>query len=336
MINFELLKEIIQNHNSFILTTHTNVDADAIGSEIAFYNILKKLGKNVKIINCDKTPHYLQFLDPKNSIELFDPNKHSELFNKFDVLVALDFNHSNRMMDLEKYFLESSKLKICIDHHQDSQSFVDDYFVDIEYSSTGHIIYSFIKQTFIIPFDLEIAIPLYAAIMTDTGSFRHDRTTPEVHLIAAHLLELGVDPTKVYDEIYEQGKFEKFKLLGEALQSLQLYSDNKNLAVMILKKESLKKYNAEESDTDGFVNFCMSIKDVKIGLKFLELEDGFKVSLRSKGDIPVHKLASEFGGGGHKNAAGIRIYNSTIDEMKTKIIDRALFYIYQFNGKKNV
>ncbi len=336
MINFELLKEIILNHNSFILTTHVNVDADAIGSEIAFYTILKKLGKKVRIINCDETPSYLKFLDTNNSIELFDTNEHSKLLNSFDVLVALDFNHSNRMMELEKFFVESDKLKICIDHHQDSKNFVDHYFVDTEYSSTGHIIYSFIKKTFIIPFDLEIAIPLYAAIMTDTGSFRHDRTTSEVHLIAAHLLELGVDPTKVYDEIYEQGKFEKFKLLGEALQSLQLYGNDNNLAVMILKKKSLEKYNANESDTDGFVNFCMSIVNVKIGLKFLELENGFKVSLRSKGDIPVHKLASEFGGGGHKNAAGIRIFNSSIEEMKDQIIDRALFYINQFNGKQNV
>jgi phosphoesterase RecJ-like protein len=227
---------------------------------------------------------------------------------------------------MEELIRNSNAKIICIDHHQDPENFTNNYFNGIEYCATGHIIYNFIKETKIIEFDYKLALPLYSAIMTDTGSFRFDRTSPEVHQIAAHLVELGVVPIEVHSKIYDQNSAGKLKLLGDALQSLKLYGENEEVAVMILYRNDFLKNKTSENDTEGFINLCMSIKSVNIALKFLEVGEGFKVSLRSKGSIPVHHLAAEFGGGGHQNAAGIIIRDKIMEDLIPIIIQKALEY----------
>ncbi|MHB1687781.1 MAG: DHH family phosphoesterase [Ignavibacteriaceae bacterium] len=327
MIDFELLKKIILEKNSFLLTTHVNPDADAIGSEVALYFILKELGKEVYIINHSLTPYNLEFLDPDNKIEKFDVQKHSPLFNQVDVLVALDFNRSNRIVSMHDNFKNSDKLKICIDHHQDPENFVNYFFVDPEYCATGQIIYDLIKKTSIVNLNYQTAYPIYAAIMTDTGSFRFERTTPEIHGIAAELLQHDVKPNEVFDKLYDQSKFSKIKLLGKALDSMQLYGDKKQIGYMKISQEDFAITNAVESDTENFVNFSLSVEGVKIGLLFIELNEGFKVSFRSKGTIPVNKLAAEFGGGGHINAAGARVFNHNLSELLPEILKKTEGYL---------
>jgi len=213
-MDFHVLNKIIIENNFFLLTTHVNPDADAIGSEIAMYRILKSLGKDVYIINHSTTPYNLEFFDTENIIRVFDEEKHKQLFNEADVLIALDFNRANRVVSMQKVVAEFKGIKICIDHHQDPEDFVNHCFVDDSYAATGHIIYDFIKQTKLVDLNYEIAYPLYAAIMTDTGSFRFERTSPELHRIISELLETGVDPGEVYDKIYDQSKISKIKLLG--------------------------------------------------------------------------------------------------------------------------
>ncbi len=327
MIDFLTLKKIIENNNSFLLTTHVNPDADAIGSEIAFYFILKELGKKVFIINHSETPYNLEFLDKDKVIEKYDEQKHSKIFNEVDMLVALDFNRSDRVVSMQNRFNESKKLKICIDHHQDEEKFVDHFFIDTNYAATGQIIYDFIKKTGIVKLNYETSYPIYAAIMTDTGSFRFERTTPEIHFIAADLIEHGVVPGEVYDRIYDQSKFSKIRLLGAALETMQLFGKDKKISYMVIKQETLKKLDAVESDTENFVNYNLSVEGVVIGLLFIELKEGFKVSFRSKGTIPMNKLANEFGGGGHINAAGARIRDGKLDEFISKILNKTEEYI---------
>ena len=326
MIDFENLKNIILNNSSFLLTTHVNPDADAIGSELAFYHILKKLGKKVTIINHSSTPYNMEFFNKENIIQKFDVELHKNIFNEVDVLVALDFNRADRTVSMTDYFRKSSKLKICIDHHQDPEKFVDYLFIDIAYSATGHIIYDFIKQTKIVSLDLNIAEPIYAAIMTDTGSFRFDRTTSQVHNIIAELLKYGVNPEQVYDKLYDQSKFSKVKLLGRALNSIRLLYDNK-LGYMTITQKDFEELGAIESDTENFVNYNLSIENVVIGILFIELKNGFKVSFRSKGRIPVNKLANEFGGGGHTNAAGARFFTNNLQDVIPVILSKAEFYL---------
>jgi len=328
-MNYELLKQLIQENNSFLLTTHVNPDADAIGSEMAFYYLLKKLGKEVTIINTSKTPYYLQFMDEENVIQYFDEEKHKEIFDQVDVLLALDFNRGQRLVRMENLFRRSSKVKICIDHHEDPENFTDHLFTGTSFAATGQIIYNFIKQTSVVEIDLPIAEPLYAAVMTDTGSFRFDRTTAEIHYLAADLINIGVKPDDIYVKIYDTTRVGKIKLLGEAIQSLKLYGPNNSIAVMVITQEALQKNGADEADTDGFVNMCLTIDSVKVAVKFLELNEGFKVSLRSKGEISVQKIAAEFGGGGHRNASGIRIRDKEMNSFIPVLIAKIENVIYR-------
>jgi bifunctional oligoribonuclease and PAP phosphatase NrnA len=332
MIDFQLLEKIIRENNSFLLTTHVNPDADAIGSEVALYFILKELGKDVCIVNHSQTPYNLLFLDTDNRIEKYNPERHDNLFQTTDVLVALDFNRSDRMVSMAKAFNASDKLKICIDHHQDPENFAGYYFMDQGYSATGHILFDFIKKTQIVKLSYQTAYPIYAAIMTDTGSFRFDRTTPELHRTAAELLELNVDPSDVFDKIYDQSLFSKVKLLGKALDSLALFGEKKQIGYMVITREILAQTGALESDTDGFVNFSLSVEFVKIGLMFIELKEGFKISFRSKGMIPVHKLAAEFGGGGHTNAAGARSLKGNMNDFIPLVLNKAEQYL-EYQGE---
>ncbi|MCH8941961.1 MAG: bifunctional oligoribonuclease/PAP phosphatase NrnA [Bacteroidetes bacterium] len=327
MIDFNKLKEIIENNNSFLLTTHVNPDADAIGSEIAFYLMLKEIGKEVHILNHSKTPYNLCFLDKYNIIQKYDNSKHNKIFDRVDVLVALDFNRSNRIVSMEEGFINSDKIKICLDHHPDPEDFFNFIFFDIDYCSTGQIIYQFIKETNIVEFRKELADNLYAAIMTDTGSFKFEKTTSEIHIIAADLLEKGVSPTNIYDSIYDKSRFGKLKLLGLTLKSSQLYGNTNEICFMKLYQKDFEECNVDESDTDGFINFSLSINGVKIGLLFVELKNGFKVSFRSKGNIPINKLAEEYGGGGHRNAAGTRRFNQKLDEQIEEILKRTESYL---------
>ncbi|HQF43087.1 MAG TPA: bifunctional oligoribonuclease/PAP phosphatase NrnA, partial [Ignavibacteriaceae bacterium] len=326
MIDFLKLKEIILDNNSFLITTHVNPDADAIGSEVAFYYILKKLKKKAYIINHSKTPYNLEFLNEGNIIYQYDANVHKSLFDKVDVLVALDFNRANRVVSMEQPFRDSKKIKICIDHHQSPEDFVDYIFLDTDYCATGHIIFDFIKQTSIVNLDLQIANPIYAAIMTDTGSFRFERTTSEVHRIVAELLDLGVSPWEIYDQLYDRSKFSKIRLLGRALDSVKLEAENK-IGYMTITQKDFDELGAFESDTENFVNYNLSVENVVLGILFIELKNGFKVSFRSKGDIPVNLLAKEFGGGGHINASGARFFTNNMQEMIPVILSKAKSYL---------
>ena len=326
MIDFEKLKNIVLSNSSFLLTTHVNPDADAIGSEIAFYNLLKKLGKKVYIINHSSLPYNMEFFNIDNVIQKYDEVLYKNIFNEVDVIVALDFNRADRTVSMEKAIRKSNKLKICIDHHQDPEEFVDHQFIDTDYCATGQIIYDFIYQTKIVELDLKIAEAIYAAIMTDTGSFRFDRTTSEVHIIIAELLTLGVNSEQVYDKLYDQSKFSKVKLLGRALNSINLLADNK-IGYMTITQKDFEELGAIESDTENFVNYNLSIENVVLGILFIELKNGFKVSFRSKGNIPVNKLANEFGGGGHTNAAGARFFTNSMQEMIPVVLSKAELYL---------
>lgn len=327
-MDFQVLNKIIIENKSFLLTTHVNPDADAIGSEIAMYRILKSLGKDVCIINHSTTPYNLEFFDTKNIIRIFDEKKHKQLFDKADVLIALDFNRANRVVSMQKFFVEFKGIKLCIDHHPDPEDFVNHYFVDDSYAATGHLIYDFIKQTKLVDLSYEIAYPLYAAIMTDTGSFRFEKTSPQLHKIISELLETGVDPGEVYDKIYDQSKRSKIKLLGRTLDTLELI-DNDRIGYMHILQSTFNELGALESDTENFVNYPLSIENVVLSLLFIELKDGFKVSFRSKGNIPVNEIAANYGGGGHSNAAGARFHHSIMVDEMPKIIN---FTIESFNN----
>lgn len=326
MNQFDQLNNIIESNTSFLITSHVNPDADAICSELAIYLLLKKLGKKARIVNHSLTPYNLEFLDEEKVIERYDEKIHENIFNDADVMMLLDLNQANRVVRMEKGLREFKKTKVCIDHHQDPEKFYDLFVGGTDYSATGEVIYDFIKSTDVVKLDYQIAYQIYTAIMTDTGSFRFERTSPKIHKIIAELLEFGINPPEIYNKVYDQFHFSRIKLLGEALNSIQLDS-TKKIAVMTLSNETQLKHNAVEADVDGFVNYCLSIQGVQIGILLYELKDGVKVSFRSKGNIQVSKLASEFGGGGHSNASGARFFNIKIDDIINDVTEAAKKYI---------
>ena len=164
MIDFSKLKKIIDEHQSFLLSTHVNPDADALGSQLAFYLILKKLGKKIKVVNHSATPYNLEFLDEDKVIEKFDESVHGKIFDDAEVFVLLDLNQANRIVKLEKGFRSFKGVKVCIDHHQDPEDVFDNYFGSADYSATSEIIYDFIEQTKIVEIDYAIALQLYSGI----------------------------------------------------------------------------------------------------------------------------------------------------------------------------
>ena len=322
MLDYTKLYKLLKSHSKFIITTHVNPDADAIGSEIAITGILKQLKKEFVIINTSSTPYNLEFLYKKNLVKKFDETKHQKYFKNFDAAIFLDHIDLRRTVRIEKYFRRFNGTKICIDHHLEPENFTKHKFIDKSKSSTGEIILDFILSQPEIQLTKKIAEALYAAIMTDTGSFRFPKTTAELHKKVALLLEQGVKPYDIYDKIYGQDKISRNKLLGKALLSLTL-SDSGKISYMIIKQNDLKKTGAEEAEVDGFINFGLSIAGVKITLLFFELKDGVKISLRSKGNISVNKLAKKFGGGGHLNAAGIRLFSTKLTDILPKVISEA-------------
>ena len=323
---FEKCKSIINEKKTFVLTTHVNPDGDGIGSEVALARYLRKCDKEVTIINHSATPPNYQFLDPKNEIIHFSPTLHSGKIRKGEVIFIVDTNHLTRLRSLEPYVRESTAIKICIDHHLDKDDTADLYLIDEPATATGEIIYHLIQYLDGDKIDTEIARALYTAIMTDTGSFRFPKTDPEIHQIAAHLIQRGADPPEIFQEVYEKGTVNALQLLGKALANLKTVHDGR-VAYMIMTREMFRETGTSEYQTENFIDYTMRIGGVQIGLLFNELPDGVKISLRSKGQIPINELAKDFGGNGHLNAAGARLFNQKLHGTVQAVLERSLAYL---------
>ncbi len=316
------LLDVLKSKNKFIITSHVNPDPDAIGSELAIADILKQLGKEYFILNTSSTPYNLKFLDIDNQIQKYNEEEHKTNFESVDSAIVLDLNSLNRTVRMEEKFRKFEGEKICIDHHTYPEDFYDFGLINETKSSTGEVLFDFINSCKELEFNENIALNLYSAIMTDTGSFRYSKTTPELHKKVAKLLSFNLNPEEIYNEIYAQYKFSRVKTLGKSLSTIEITKSEK-VSYLIVTQAQLKEANAEESEVDGFVNFALTTKGVQIGILFFELKDGVKISFRSKGKTPVNLLAQEFGGGGHTNAAGTRLYNISLDEIIPKVLESA-------------
>jgi bifunctional oligoribonuclease and PAP phosphatase NrnA len=322
----ETIKEIINRYQNFVITTHVNPDGDALGSELAFYHALRLLGKNVVIINHNSTPDNYKWMDDGDRIFHFIPEKHRDYILNADAVFILDANQPDRVRSLEPFIKQTKALKIVIDHHLDPHPFGDHYLIDDEATSTGEILYKLLIKLDGVTFDREIAVALYTAIMTDTGSFRFPRTDPETHKIVSHLLECGVDPTQIYVNVYENWTCGRMRLLGEALDTLKTVYNGK-VAYITCTQNMFKATGTSEVETDNFTVYPMSIQGVVIGILFNELQNGIKISFRSKGNIPINELAKEFGGNGHLNAAGARLFGKELEDIIPQVIDKCAKYI---------
>lgn len=329
------LEDIIKGHERFVITTHANPDGDAIGSVIGFYHLLKSYGKEGRIISHSPLPDYLRFADPETLLEWYSPEKHDEYISHADVVVCLDFNNLSRVHSMEQPVRTSLAMKICIDHHQLPEDVFVWIYSDTLASSTCELVYRVIKTMNQAAFTQQAVQALYLGLVTDTGSFRFDRTTPEVHRMAADLIERGADMMLVTRNIYETGTLGRMKAIGEMITTMQIYGDKSEIAVIHITRDMLNRYGMSPEDTEGFEQYMMMINTVKVGVKVVDLKEGFKSSLRSKGAAEVHLIAQKFGGGGHKNAAGIPKLFTPADEFIKEIVEDIKKYLEESKREEN-
>jgi len=322
---FDAFKSYIDAARRIVLTTHINPDGDGLGSELALALYLLEMRKDAVILNHSATPEFYRFLDRRNLICQFNEQSHAGIIRDADVVIIVDTNHPDRIAGLKEHVLASRAKKIVIDHHLDPDPFGDLLLIDDSSAATGEIIFRLLEHLGA-QLSPAASTALYVAIMTDTGSFRYPKTDGDLHRAIATLLDCGADPVQTYEQIYEQAPVNRIILLGKVLSTLETHQGGR-VSVMTITKALFRETETSEPDVERFVPFAMGIKGVQIALMFTELEDHIKISFRSRGDIWINKLAQEFGGNGHKNAAGARVSNMTLKDLKKSVVDRANSYV---------
>ncbi len=313
--------DVIKFSERIVITTHKIPDGDALGSEIALYHYIKGLNKSVTIINHSRTPINLGFIE-NNLVTVYEDNEDENLdkIKKADLLILTDTNRYERAGISGEMFMESSSRKICIDHHMDlNRKLFNLILSDEDSPSTCQIIYEMLKQDKDFKFTEEISSALYLGIMTDTGGFRYPRTDKKTFLAAAELVDNGADPVELYDRIYSNETLDKLKLKSVFVSNIKLSYEGR-VSIGTLMQSDIEGSGVNESDLEGFTTILMEIKGVKVGIKILELKNGFKLSFRSKDNgIKMNLLAEEFGGGGHIQASGATVRGASYLDIINKI-----------------
>jgi phosphoesterase RecJ-like protein len=312
----------IEASHRFVLSSHLNPDCDALGSELALAYHLLHLDKQVAILNTDPILPTYRFLDPEGLIETYAPEQHLALIAQADVIIVLDASGGwQRLGKVGEALAQLDALSICIDHHPQTDPFTDLALVDTSVIATGELVFDLI-MTMQGQLTLAMAHAIYAAILTDSGGFRFAKTSPQTHRITAGLLELGVDPSRMYDLLYQQSSLNRVQLKGYVLNHIQLAADGQ-IAFVSLAAETLAFYHIDPADLDTFSSLAQEIRGVKIAIFVVELPNGrVKISLRSNGEVPVNGLAAEFGGGGHAPAAGATAEGS-METIVTQLVTKA-------------
>jgi phosphoesterase RecJ-like protein len=302
-------KKLLHSSKNVVITCHKGPDGDAIGSSLALYLYLKKHHKNVSVVIPDDFPYFLKWLPKNEDILCYDTKKEDadELIHDADLIFSLDYNSLNRTGEMAKVLNASKADFIMIDHHQQPDDYAEVTYSDTSICSTCQMVYHFIEALDDINMiDADIANCIYTGIMTDTGSFRFRSTTSTTHRVIANLIDLGIDNAKIHQNVYDSNSYNRLQLLGKSLTNLKVIPEL-NTAYISLSAAELEEYNAQKGDTEGVVNYALSLQDIKLAAIFKEdLNSGLiKISFRSKGDFSVNEFSrTHFNGGGHTNAAG--------------------------------
>ena len=306
-----LVKEILSTPKKIVITPHKNPDGDAVGSVLALWHYLKQVGHHATVIVPNDFPVFLKWMPGVQDILNFEKNtnKSSQLIEEAEIIFTLDFNDLSRVGAMQEPFLSASAKFIMIDHHQDPEPYAKVTYSDVNMSSTCEMVYNFIE--YLGDRDRitsEMASCLYAGILTDTGSFKFNSTTGRTHRVVADLIDRGADNSLIHNLIFDTYAADRLYLLGRALNNLVILEEY-NTAYISLSKKDLDEFNFKKGDTEGFVNYGLSLDGICFAAIFIENgEDDFiKISLRSEGSFSVNEFArAHFNGGGHTNAAGGR------------------------------
>lgn len=325
MVDWTAAIEMIRAHRHFLVTTHFQADGDAVGSEQAMAMILRQLGKDVVILNDDPVPRNYRFLDPQNGHEVFDAARSADRLARCEVAVVLDCGAWSRLGRLGEALREMATPILCIDHHRSNEGFGPVCVIDESACAVGEMVYD-LAGAVGVQVDAAMASALFVAIGTDTGWFRFSNTTARAFELAVELMKRGASPHELYSHVYDNLRPERLRLLSQALETLR-YECCGRLAWFKITREMFQQCGADEEDVEGFVDVVRCVRGVEVVILFREGPDGrTKVSLRSKGEADVGKIAGAFGGGGHARAAGIR-FRESLDESIEKVLARARHHL---------
>ncbi len=314
----EIFKEVQQilgkPQQNIVIFPHENPDGDAIGSALGFAEILKTSGQNVCIVSPNEYPDFLKWFSSCVEILIYDKQKKAakNKIENADILFCLDFNEAKRAGKLEKKINEFSKIKVLIDHHPYPTEFCDFTISEPVYSSTAELVFDVVHKIGFEPFiNHAAAEALYTGILTDTGSFSHNTSRPNTFKVVSELMKFGINTDKIQSGIFHNFSEERMKLLGFCLnEKMEVFHELRS-AVISLTREELEKYNFQPGDSEGFVNYPLSIKNIIFTALFIEKEGFVKASFRSKGTFPANEFSrNHFNGGGHRNAAGGESFES--------------------------
>ncbi|WP_323757485.1 bifunctional oligoribonuclease/PAP phosphatase NrnA [Roseivirga sp.] len=323
-----LIKQL-NTPNKIVITTHHKPDADALGSSLGMANYLIKKGHNVKVITPSDYPGFLHWMKGNDDVLVYTDKSSDQVQNfihEADTIIALDFSVLHRINEMGEMVRNAKAFKVNVDHHLEPEDFADYRLWDTKAASTCELCFELIvmmgDKALI---DKDIAECLYAGIMTDTGGFRHPNTTQNVHEVVAELIGIGADNAKVAKKIYDTNSLNRLKFLGFALsQKLEILPEF-HTAYFAISNEELNQFDSQTGDTEGLVNYALSLEGIVLAVLFKDSSDGIKMSFRSIGEFPANEIASKyFNGGGHRNAAGGKTDGTlveTVDKFKSVLID---------------
>ena len=303
--------DLIEKHERFAITSHIRPDGDSLGSSLALCWILRGLNKNAEVVMCDQVPHAYSKLPGAEDVKVVP-----DVSRQYDAVFVIECSDVSRpgLPGLENQFV------VNIDHHSTTELFGDVNWIDSTAAAVGEMIYNLAKAIGA-RINPELASCVYAALLTDTGSFHFSNTTERTFKIASELVRHGAQPAKLSQAIFYSYPYAKVRLVGEVLSTLQR-DDSGRIAWIRMSKEAMEGTGATEDDSDGIINYPLTVGEVEAVAFFRELSNStFRISLRSKNRVNVARVAEAFGGGGHCNAAGFTV-SADFDELSKAVIER--------------
>lgn len=319
--DIQAIQELLATPKKIGIIPHRSPDGDAMGSTLGLYHFLLKLNHQPVVIAPNEFPEFLAWLPASECVMIYESDKENctAILKDQDLIFTLDFNALHRTGEMENILKTLTVPFIMIDHHQLPYDYATYMYSDTSFGSTCEMIYNFIvslDQKDLL--DKNIATCLYTGIMTDSGNFRYPKTTGTTHRIVAEFIDLGVDNTEIPTLLYDNNSCHRLKLLGRALQNMKVIPEL-NTAYTFLSQKELDEFHYVKGDTEGVVNFGLTIKGIDFAAIFIEHRDEniIKISFRSHGIFDVNKFAREhFTGGGHINAAGGKSHDSLENTIK--------------------
>jgi phosphoesterase RecJ-like protein len=307
--DIQSLQSLLASPKKITIIPHRNPDGDAMGSTLALGHFLRKLNHQVVVISPNEFPEFLSWMPGAKEVLFYEKDKvnTTQLLQESELIFALDFNALHRIGEMENVLNKVTVPMVMIDHHQKPDDFAVITYSDTSFGSTCEMIYNvieFLNQTNLI--DKPIATCLYTGILTDSGSFRYPKTTGRTHRIVADLIDLGAENTEIPNLLFDNNSYNRLQLLGRALQNLKVIPEKKASYITLTQNE-LDEFKQIKGDTEGIVNYGLTIKGIVFTAIFIENKDEncIKISFRSQGSFDVNQFARDyFNGGGHINAAG--------------------------------